>query len=395
MESTKLPKSVEKITYNGKEILLLGTAHVSKKSVEDVSETVEIFQPDTICIELCEARFAAQKDKDRWKKMDIFKVIKEKKTLLLFAQLMMSSFYRKLGQQLEVTPGAEMLKGAEEAKSRNCQLVLADRNIDITLRRVWGGLSFFQKMKFISSVIPSLLFSSEEIDDETVEELKGADHLEAAMDEFAKALPGVRKSLIDERDMYLAEKIKSSKGDKVVAVVGAAHVPGIKKWIDTDIDLEKISEIPPKSIVPTLIGWGIPLIIVGLMVFGFINGGAGKLKEMALAWILINGVLSALGALIALGHPLTIIAAFIAAPITSLNPAVGAGYVTGMVQAFLHKPTVEDMEKVPEATATARGLWGNALTRIILVVIFSSLGSALGTAIALGKIGAIFSRIAG
>lgn len=373
-------ESMRKIVLDNREIYLLGTAHVSKKSVEDVSEAVELLDPDTICIELCDARYHSIRNRDAWKKTDIFTVIKQKKTLLMLSQLILSAFYRKLGQQLEVTPGAEMICGADEAEKRNKILVLADRNIEITLRRVWGGLGFFQKLKFMVSLLPSLLFSSDEIDDETVELLKETDHLEAAMNELTASFPGIRERLVDERDVYLAEKIRTAPGRKVLAVVGAAHCAGIEKHIQMPCDLAPLEQVSPKPF--PILGWLIPLIIVALMVYGFVAGGAETGTESILIWFLINGVLSALGCIVALAHPLTVLTAFVAAPFTSLNPMVAAGWVAGLVQAALNKPTVADLENVPLATETMAGFWKNPLTRILLVVIFANVGSSLGTLLA-------------
>ncbi len=376
----ELPANVEVVQYKDKEIYLLGTAHVSKKSVEEVTECIEKFSPDAVCVELCESRLHSIENRDNWKQMDIFKIVKEKKTIFLFAQLMMSSFYRKLGKELEVTPGAEMIQGVTEARAADLELILADRNIEVTLKRVWGGLGFFQKLIFGSTMLSSFFFKAEEqIDDETIEKLKEADHLEDAMEEFAKAYPGIRERLIFERDIYLAEKIKEAKGSKVLAVVGAGHVPGIKQRIFEDNELGPISEIPPKSIVPKLISWCIPLAIIALMVWGFVQGGTEQGSKMVMIWVLMNGAFSAFGALMALAHPVTILAAFIAAPITSLNPMIGVGFVTGLVQAYFKKPTVADLENVPEATESIKGFWHNSLTRVLLVVILSSIGSMIGT----------------
>lgn len=376
----ELSKNIETVTYKDKEIYLLGTAHVSKKSVEEVTESVASLSPDTICVELCEARLHSIEDRDNWKKMDIFKVIKEKKTILLFAQLMMSSFYRKLGKELEVTPGAEMIQGVKEARDNNKELVLADRNIEVTLRRVWGGLGFFQKLMFSSSLLSSFVFpTNEKIDDETIEKLKESDHLENAMEEFAQAYPGIRERLIFERDIYLAEKIKASKGKKILAVVGAGHVPGIKQRLFEENSLKPITEIPPKSLTPQIIGWSIPLLIIGLIAWGFYDGGTQKGTEMVLIWVIMNSVLSAIGAAAAFAHPLTILTAAISAPITSLIPVIGVGYVAGPVQAYMKKPTVADLEEVPEAVESFKGFWHNPLTRVILVVLLTSIGSTIGT----------------
>jgi pheromone shutdown-related protein TraB len=378
MSELSLPDRVSAITVDNRQIYLVGTAHVSQESVDDVRRTVEQVDPDTICIELCASRHKAMTQKDTWKKMDIVKVIKKKKAVLLLAQLIMSSFYRRLGEQLGVQPGAEMLEGIECAKQRNARLILADRDIEITLKRVWGYLGFWNKMKLLSSLMLSI-FSKEEIDSDTIETLKQQDQLESIMAEFAEQFPEIKLRLIDERDIYLAQKIRAAEGQRIVAVVGAGHCQGIKQHIQQDESLEELVTIPKKSIIPKLIGWSIPLLLLALWGYGFYTKGAKFSIETIWIWFLVNGTLSALGAAIALAHPLTILSAFLGAPITSLNPLIAAGWVAGLVQAIVKRPTVDDMEDLPNAIYSAKGFWTNPVTRILLVVIFANLGSVLGT----------------
>ncbi len=375
------PDSVTVVNYNDKEIYLLGTAHVSAKSVDEVTEMVQLTSPDSICVELCEGRLKSIRDRDNWKKMDIFKVLKEKKVPLLVAQLMMSSFYRKLGEDLEVTPGAEMIQGVKETEDGSSELVLADRDIETTLRRVWGGLSFFQRLNFAASIISSFFVKGEEIDTETIEQLKEKDHLENAMDEFADSFPGIREPLIDERDIFLSDKIKNAKGKKVLAVVGAAHVPGIVKQMEKTHDIDKITALPKELPIVKIIGIVIPLIIIGLIGFGFTRSAEIGTASV-LIWILVNGIFSAIGAALAMANPLTILTSFIAAPITSLNPTIGAGIVAGLAQAFVKKPTVDDLETIPKAMESFKAFRANAFTRVLLVVILVSLGSSVGTFVA-------------
>ncbi len=375
------PDSVTVVNHNGTEIILLGTAHVSSKSVDEVTQIVEQVAPDSICVELCDARLKSIRDRDSWKKMDIFKILKDKKVPFLFAQLMMSSFYRKLGEDLEVTPGAEMIEGVNQAEKTGVELIMADRNIEVTLRRVWGGLSLWQRLNFLASILGSFFVKGEEIDTDTVEMMKEQDHLETAMEEFADSFPGIREPLITERDTYLAEKIKSAKGKTVLAVVGAAHVKGIVQKINENNDIEKITEIPKELPIVKILGIVIPVIIIALIAYGFqIDENIGW--KMVAIWILMNGTLSAIGAAIAGGHPITVLSSFIAAPITSLNPTIGAGMVAGLVQAAIKKPTVGDIEEVPNVMDSFGSMRKNIFTRVILVFFLASLGSALGTFIA-------------
>ncbi len=374
----QLPSSVTCIKLHDKDIYLVGTAHVSKQSVVDVQTTVEMVHPDSICIELCESRYKSIIQRDSWKKLDIFKVIKEKKALFLLTQLIMTSFYRKLGQQLGIEPGAEMIEGIKQSEKIGANLVLADRNIEITLKRVWGYLNFWNKMKMMTQILAGLLFS-EKIDDDLIEQLKKQDQLETILETFTKEFPEVKKRLIDERDIYLCEKIKAAPGKTVVAVVGAGHVPGIQTHIQNENSLEAITQLPPKSIVPVIIKWAIPAIIVALLVIGFFKGGMQQSIQSVYIWILVNGSLSALGAALALAHPITIISAFIAAPITSLNPMIAAGWVAGLIQVWIKKPTVKDFEDLPLAISSPKGFWKNPVSRILLIVVFANLGSSLGT----------------
>jgi pheromone shutdown-related protein TraB len=380
IESDLLPKSVERIQLAEKEIYVVGTAHVSAESVEDVKATIDAVGPDSICIELCAARHKALVQKDNWKKMDIFKVIKEKRALFLLAQLILNSFYTRLGKQLKVQPGAEMIEGMRQADRIGAELVLADRDIEITLKRVWGYLNLWNKLVMVSQLMASF-FVGGSIDSELVEEMKSKDQLENIMEAFTDSFPEVKKRLIDERDIYLSQKIRTAPGKKIVAVVGAGHVKGIKEHIKNVISLEPIMEIPPKSVIPQILKWAIPLLIVVLLVVGFFKGGAEHSVESIYIWILVNGILSAAGTAIAFGHPITILSAFVGAPITSLNPMIAAGWVAGLVQAWIKKPTVHDLEDLPNAISSVKGFWLNPVSRILLVVVLANLGSTFGTII--------------
>jgi pheromone shutdown-related protein TraB len=380
IESDLLPKSVERIQLAEKEIYVVGTAHVSAESVEDVKATIDAVGPDSICIELCAARHKALVQKDNWKKMDIFKVIKEKRALFLLAQLILNSFYTRLGKQLKVQPGAEMIEGMQQADRIGAELVLADRDIEITLKRVWGYLNLWNKLVMVSQLMASF-FVGGSIDSELVEEMKSKDQLENIMEAFTDSFPEVKKRLIDERDIYLSQKIRIAPGKKIVAIVGAGHVKGIKEHIKNVISLEPIMEIPPKSVIPQILKWAIPLLIVVLLVVGFFKGGAEHSVESIYIWILVNGILSAAGTAIAFGHPITILSAFVGAPITSLNPMIAAGWVAGLVQAWIKKPTVHDLEDLPNAISSLKGFWLNPVSRILLVVVLANLGSTFGTII--------------
>lgn len=370
-------ENITRIHIGEKEIILVGTAHVSKTSAEQVKQVIEAEMPDSVCIELDEQRYQSILDKDKWKKMDIFKVIKEKKATLLLMNLAISSFQNRIASQLGIQAGQEMLQGIESAKEVGAELVLADRDIQTTFARIWNNVGFWGKQKLLLEIIYSI-FSKETITEEDLEELKKQDTIHAILNEFTTSFPQLKVPLIDERDQYLAQKIKEAPGKKIVAVLGAAHVPGVTREIKKDHDLAKLTERPPKSKIPKIIGWAIPVLIIGLILYTFFTNPSAGLQQ-TIAWTLWNGSLAAIGATIALGHPLSILTAFIAAPITSLNPLLAAGWFAGLVQAVLKKPSVEDFENLSKDVYSVKGFWRNKVTRILLLVIFANLGSSLGT----------------
>ena len=376
---TGLPANTRRLHDRGREIYLVGTAHVSSESVDDVRSTVETVAPDAICVELCQARYEAFTRPDAWRRMDVFKVIKEGKAALLLSQLIMSAFYKRIGDRLGVRPGADMLEGVKLAHERGVELVLVDRDVQVTLKRTWRGLNYWNKLKLLFVLLSSVVVEPE-IDKQAVDDLKRQERLGDVLVEFANAFPAIKHAIIDERDVYLAQKIREAEGERVVAVVGSGHVPGIARAIHTDHALAPLETVPERSLWSRSIKWLVPSLIVAIIAYGFYRAGAAHSLESVSIWVLVNGVLAAAGAALALGHPVTVLAAFLAAPITSLNPAIAAGWVSGLVQAWVKKPTVADLEAMGEVvTAFPKGLWRNPVSRILLVVVFSNLGSTLGT----------------
>ena len=370
-------ETITRIHIGQKELILIGTAHISKQSAELVKEVIEAEQPDSVCIELDEQRYQSISQGDQWQNTDIFQVIKEKKATLLLINLAVSSFQRRMAKQFGIQAGQEMIQGIESAKETGAELVLADRNIQITFARIWNNIGFLGKAKLMTSIVASI-FSSETITEEDLEKMKTQDMLDSMLADFSESFPRLKTPLIDERDQYLGQKIKEAPGDKVVAVLGAAHVPGIKKQIHEEHDLDKLNERPKKSILPKLIGWGIPLIILFLIGFTFYSDPSAG-AEQTMSWILWNGVLSGLGAAAAMAHPLAIVTAFIAAPVTSLYPLVASGWFAGIVQAYFKRPNVRDFENLNEDVTSFKGFWNNRVTRILLVVVLANIGSSLGT----------------
>lgn len=375
---------IHRISLPDKEIILVGTAHISQESVDTVIQTIRDERPDTVCIELDEQRFQSLRQGSQWESLNLKQIIRRGQVPFVMTNLALAAFQKRMGLQTGIRPGAEMAAAAEAAEAEGMRVELVDRSIRTTLLRVWRKTGLWKKMQILASLIGSL-FESQKVSEEELARLRQSDTLSAMLEEMSRMLPSVKTILVDERDIYMAYHIRNAPGARIVAVVGAAHIPGISSLLMRDISAETIAEIsrvPTKPTISKIIPWVIPAIVVGLFVFGFFLGDRQQIAGAATAWILANGLLSALGALIALGHPLTIISAFFAAPITSLNPTIGAGFVTGMVQVMAASPTVRDMERVGDDLVSVRGWWSNRLARVFLVFFFSSLGSTLGTFVA-------------
>ncbi len=368
------------ITHNDTTILLVGTAHISQQSADLVEEVIEQEKPDVVCIELDEKRFTALNNPRQWDSLDLKQIIRRKQLSTLLVNLVLSSYQKKLGGELDVQPGAELLTAARAAEKLDIPVELCDRDVRVTLRRAWKSTSFFKKGYMVATLLASL-FDSTELDEEKLSELRKKDVLSEMMNEIGEALPAAKNALIDERDIFMAEKIKEAEGKRIVAVVGAGHMAGIERVFaeDNSSKMEEINTIPPVSKGWKIFGWSIPLaIILSIAAIGF-KQGADQAGASAMYWFLANGIPSAIGALIALAHPATIIAAFASAPFTSLTPVIGAGYVCAFVQVMTRPPVVKEFEAVATDIGSLRGWWQNKLLRIFLVFIMTGLGSTIGT----------------
>ncbi len=372
-----------------KEIILVGTAHVSSESADLVERVIEEEKPDTVSVELCQSRYQAMTDQNRWQETDLIKVIREKKAFLLLSNLMLASFQKRIGEKLGIKPGEEMLRAVNTAKKMEADIHLADRDVRTTLSRTWRLMGCRTKCKLLFQLITSM-GDVEDIEKEDIEKLKEQDVLESLLSELGKTLPDLQRVLIDERDQYLAHKIRTAPGKKIVAVVGAGHVPGIKKYWEEPVDIAALEIIPPKGKWGGFLKWGIPVLVILLIILGFHMAGANAGADMIKWWVLANAVLAGLGAAVALAHPLTVAAAFIASPITSLNPMVAAGWVAGLVQVFLVKPKVKDFQRLPEDIVSVKGFWKNKITRILLIVVLTNLGSSLGAFVAIPLMAKVF-----
>jgi pheromone shutdown-related protein TraB len=317
-------------------------------------------------------------------------VIKEKKAFLLLSNLMLAYFQKRIGQKLGIRPGEEIMRSIQAAEKNDARIHLADRDIRTTLSRTWRVMSFWSKIKLMAQFIASA-GDMDDIKEEDIEKMKKEDVLETLLSEIGDSFPVIRRILIDERDLYLTQKIRTAPGDHIVAVVGAGHVPGIKRSWEASIDMAGLEELPAKGRLTGVLKWGIPILIVALIVLGFSLAGTAAGTHMLKWWVLANAVLAGLGAAAALGHPLTILSAVVASPLTSLNPMIAAGWVSGLVEAFIGKPKVRDFEKLPDDISSLKGFWKNKITRILLVVVFTNLGSSLGTFVAIPLMMRVFA----
>jgi pheromone shutdown-related protein TraB len=373
-------QNITRLEIADKQIYLLGTAHVSAESVAAVERAVASLELDCIAVELDAGRAQSLKDPERWKNTNIVEVIRQGKAYMLLAQLALASFQKRIGAALGVKPGAEMLRAMQLADERGLAISYVDRNVRTTLRRLWGYAGFWTGAKIIACLCEAV-FTRETIAEGEIEKLKERDALDAVLAEFSEKLPRVRKTLIDERDIYLAQKIREAPGRRVLAVVGAGHVPGIIRAIPQQHDLHELEQEPSGPSTSKILNWAIPILVLGLLVGAYFSAGFETSADMFLIWFLVHGVLAALGAIAALAHPLTVLASFLAAPFTALHPLVGAGWVAALTEALLRKPKVSDFESVADDVRNISGLWKNGVSRIFLVMILTSLGSAVGTLI--------------
>ena len=377
-----MSENIFRTNIKNKEIIIVGTAHVSKKSTQLVEDTIIKEHPDTVAVELCSSRYKSIFEKDKWRNMDIIKVIKEKKVFLLLINIILSSFQKKIADKFGIKPGQEMITAIKESEKINAKLVLADRDINTTLARFWRSMSFWDKIKMFFQLIFSF-GDSKEIKEEDIEKMKKEDMLQTILSELKKSHPILEKIIISERDAYLASKIQSASGNKIVAVVGAGHIPGIKKYITKEINIKEIETIPTAGISTTIIKWLIPALIIFAFAYGFMMKETNIASGMIKWWIIANGSFAGLGAIFALAHPITVCVSILAAPLTSLNPMIAAGWVAGLTEVFIRKPKVKDFENISKDVISVKGFWKNKITKILLITVLTNIGSSIGTMVAL------------
>lgn len=382
------PSNVTVLEQDDRTIYLVGTAHVSDASVQEVQQVIEQVQPDVVCIELCQARYNALTSDAAWKNLDVFKVIREGKTLFLLANLAIGAYQRRIGHELGVKPGAELLAAAEKAKEVGARIELIDRDIHVTLKRTWANLGFWDKAGLIGAIVESV-FTREKVTTTDIENLKQQAHLSEILNEFATEMPKVKTPLIDERDQYLASGVERAGGKKIVAVVGAAHVPGMRQTFGKPVDRSALDALPPPSRLMRALNWLFPLAIILALVYGIYDRRGASIEDLLTAWILPTSLMCFLLTAAAGAKLLSLVSAATAAPITTLLPVIGAGMVVGLVEAWLRKPTVADCERINQDVQTWRGIYRNPVTRVLLVTVASTMGAALGAWIGLSWIVAL------
>lgn len=375
--------NVDRVEINGKQIILVGTAHISDKSVELVRQTIESEMPDSVGIELDYQRFRQLQSGNKWRETNVSEIIKSGKTYLFLINLMLSNMQRKLGKDLGIKPGAEMIEAFNIAKEKGLVIELLDRDVQVTLKRALAFTGFKEKIKILMHIVSGFFKEQEVLSVERIEKLKEKDVMTELMKELSDTAPTIKKVLVDERDLFIANRILASKSKKIVAVVGAGHVDGIKKALNEKTDLRPLMVVPQKkSFFGAAIKYGIPLLFVFFLVYALLNKGFNASLELIFLWVVITGVFSALGALIARAHPFSILTAFVAAPFTTLHPALAAGWFAGAAEIKFNSPKVKDFEGLNELNSVS-SFYSNKVTKVLLVTALTNIGATIGVVIAL------------
>lgn len=371
---------VDIVAVNGRTFIIVGTAHISQESTDLVRQVIEREQPDVVCVELDEQRYQTLSDQRKWEALDLRQVIRQKQLMTLVINLMLSSYQKRLGQKLGITPGTELLEATKAARELGIPVELVDRDVRITLRRAWNSMSLWEKAKLLSAGIVGMT-ENEDLSEETLAELRQSDILTELMQELGHFMPVLKTVLIDERDTYITQKTLAATGQKVVAVVGAGHMQGIRRTLEENqtTDLTPLEIVPPASKTGAYIAWGLPILLVASLVYIGVTQGAAAFSQNLIYWALASSILSAIGAIAALAHPVTIVVAFFTAPYASLNPLIGVGYIAAFAQVYMRPPTVKQLQTVGEDVTHPSLWWKNRLLRVVLVFIFTTIGNLTGT----------------
>jgi len=379
------------VERDGIRYTLLGTAHVSKASVDAVRAAIASGAYDEIAVELDPQRLQGLTDPDALAKLDLVKVLREGKTAVFAANLALAGYQRRLAEKLGIEPGAELKVAAMEAQALGLPLHLIDRDVGLTFRRAMRRLGWWGRAKISAGLVAGMV-ANDEVDEAEIERLKEGDMLESAFSEFAAHTPALYETIIAERDRYMAARLRESAtpGRQVLAVVGAGHLQGLARHLRDDTELpsllrEQLEFVPKKSSIPwfTL---AITVLIVGSFAYGFWRGGFDVGADLILQWVLFTGGLGALGCLLAGGHPLSILAAFVAAPLKPFHPGVPSGTFSGLVEAWIRKPTYADFLELRNDVQSLRGWYRNRVARVLVNFMLTCVGTAIGVWIAGARI---------
>jgi len=372
------------VERDGVRYTLLGTAHVSQASVEAVERAIESGRFDAVAVELDAQRLQALTDPDALAKLDLVEVIRKGRVALFAANLALAAYQRRLAEQLEMEPGAELKRAVTLANERNLPVHLIDREVGLTFRRASQRLGFFGKIKLVMG-LGAGLFASEEVGEDEIEKLKQGDMLEASFGEFASESPALYETIIGERDRYMATRLREVHDPaqrEVLAVVGAGHLAGLARYLETDTDApgplrESLEDVPKKRNIPWITLAILAIVLTGIGV-GFYRGGLGVGSELLAVWAMYTGGLAGLGCLLAGSHPLSILTAIVVAPFKPFRLSIPTGAFSALVEARLRKPAYEDFLKLRDDAQSVKGWYRNRVTRVVLTFMLTNLGSMLG-----------------
>lgn len=372
-----MEEHIVRLDYQGKQIILVATAHVLKQSAELIKKMIHEERPDSVCVELDEERYQSILNPKAWENTDIIQVIKSKKVGFLLANLILGSYQKRIAKDLDTVAGQEMLEGINSAKETGAQLVLADRSIQTTFTRIWRKLNIWDKAKLLFDLLVSE-DDDKSLSNDDVSELLKTDVLASVTAQVREKFPKIADILISERDQYLAHMIKEAPGKTVVAVLGGAHVPGVAQEIFKTQDIAELSKVPAKNPVSRVLGWAIPVLIIGLMLYSLIMNVETGVRQLS-SWALWTGVPAAVFTALSFGHPLSILTSLVAAPFTTLNPLIACGWITGLVEATIRKPTVQDINNIPRDIFSLKYFFKNRFLKVLLIVIMANIGSSIGS----------------
>lgn len=383
--------TVRRVQIDGSSVLLVGTAHVSKDSVEQVRNLIAETRPEIVAVELCEPRYKVLLDKRKWEQTPLTKLIKGDQPYFFLGQSFMAMMQRSLGEELGVEPGSEMLAAIRAAKDVGAEIALVDRKIAVTLKRAWNKMSLREKFRIFRELLYGFFGVSEMSEEIDIEMLKRQDIITEMMEELGKMAPKAKEVLVDERDAYIAGKLKKlaaeNPGKSILAVVGAGHLNGLVENLkrEEEPDLEELDSIPSSVFSLKLVGYMIPVAFLAIFVWTIYSRGWADFLDIVFKLFWIGGGLSALGALAALAHPFAIGSAFLAAPFGILNPLIATGWISGYVQVLVNPPQVKDFQGLREIEKVST-FWKNRLTKVLLVAAFTNMGATAGAVIVIGMV---------